>query len=1089
MISVINHRNNSGITALHIACLYQNVYMVEYILKNGGDPNILTDRCESTAVFAMKKFSDKTISILKILIEYNFNICQHINQYHRCNKSTYLTLLCELCHKGNVECLKYVSDAISRKQRLSLVDFFVTDNQGRNIIEFALRNKNNDNAYQIVKYLVEEIYYAPKCEHNILSFKNQFGNTSLHIAAEADNVKAFEFLLDKGAISLHTSYNHLTMLPIHTACRCGSHNILDFILKKKLHHMNLNVQTEDKHQQDYTTALGLAVKHGSSKCVELLCGEPTVDLFDGGFHTDTLSLAFKNRNASIFNILLNEMSKRNQLDKISKGCVIQYIESIASIVGVPHADLDERTKARAQWIEIKQNLANLYSITIDEMCASNKITNTKYNARKHDQPYIHHFRLKQCFKSKRPKRSIQREIEKKTKKTIESKNNIPRCNNSHALTLEFADKQTFMSYSINEICHKCGDIICTATDDISYTNSQQGLTLLIANTFHYCQECHMAICNTCVIIQYLYKIITHSRDKIQRNMAGIQCRELSKRTAKELFDECINANIINSKLLERLCKDKKVIDFIVYSATTTTSDTLRRLIEEGSSDTCAERQRYVMSFLGVNALFMATKTFNLKFLNFLYEREFNFKKFINCKNHDCRTPLLEMCCHTRSSGSVSIFVKRFLEICNQFSDECKLDIFAKCDKSKRRIPTNVLEMAIMNDNYIIFDVLMKEIYSKNKQHVIEMFKMKREKDDDNENSCVNNGKIKTNFLLNVFKGRKKRKRVHQYVIQTFKIVLNYCVEYKFDFENVYRAGCNPIHLMCCRSCNTLELKYLKRVCDENGIVINWNGTTNSKYRATPLILAIESNRGDCITFLLNEIENIDIISIKSGPKTRQMQGNKVIYPAMNALEHACYHGWNVKMVNMLLDKLIKRKIKISVKMIDELIAVAYEGHKNSISRDWKQIDHFLRLLRNKITSNDYQGVIQLVGHLQDDVDAILDSTKRGHSEWHENQTQLLNRFENYQLTPFEKHELEICKNNEYKTIGKWYIRESLGKGAFGKVYLASHTEYGFKAALKFVQIETNLNSDEKKDGVDDSKTKWCNLSCINTASKPKNSQR
>ena len=1087
MIEMINHQTEYGNTALHVACHYNNVWMVECILRNHGNPNILTKYKQSAAALAVKTFNDKTIEILKLLAKYNFKISLHINNY----SSNDRTMFCEICKRGNLECVQYVLDVASQEN--GTIDFYAMDKYGRNLIEYAIRNKNGDNGSKIVEHLIEKIYYTDTYEHNILSFVNRFGNTPLHIAAQEDNVDVFEFLISKGAIDCHTSYNFLSMLPIHTACHHGSHKVLQFILNGKLYANNLNVGTKSKYGSLKSTPLCIAAKKGSIECVELLCREPSVDMLTFMKCASPFFWAISKKNNDIFKILFESLIKRQVATNVSRSRAQHWIQAIGTVIQVLSNDLSKRQ----QWINIRKTLAQFYSITIDKCNDSTTQPSTKRYIKKHHNSASKQYNLRRSLHktkhfSYRRHKKIQRYFDKQAKHTIESKLNQSRCNNSHNLEFEFTDAKLFSNYNIKCICNNCGDSIKIFENccdhNVSVYDFDSIDDLILTYSSHYCHECKIAICNNCVILQYLYKIIKYNKREIQLEPAKTQPKKFSNTMARQLFDECIYDNKENYKLLSKLCQDKNIIDFIVCCRTykKTTSDILEFLI----NNTKLIDQENLVSLLDQKALFVVSSTYDLNFLNFLVKYEYPFENFINTRDCNRCTPLLVMCRTTNNSQHAAVFLNRFLEICDS-GDECKIDFFAKCDHSKSKPPKNALRLAIECTNQVVFDVLMQNVYSSKRQDVIKMFQENTVNDhDDNCNESNDHdfkesiSCCKTDFLLTLCGDdtRGYGKRSSRYISKFFETILTYCLEYGIEFFETYsNAGLNVLHMICRR--NWIDcLVILKRTCDEYTYAIDWNSITNNRYKTTPLMIAIENGSMDCIQFLLNNIPNIDIINIKSGD-THKKQGKKGIeirYPAMTALEHACYHGWDVKMLNLFLQILTKRSIKITAEMVENLINVACNGKVSDISRDWETIDHFLQVLHNTIKIDDDAVALQLIGHLTENVDVMLDLIQNKETEWHENESKLLNRFEHYQLTPFETDQLKIYK--DYPTEGNWYKCKSLGVGSFGKVYLAIHKEYGFKAALKYIKVRTDGSSESTN------KHKQSDTAS-NTTAKPKKQQR
>ena len=355
--------------------------------------------------------------------------------------------------------------------------------------------------------------------------------------------------------------------------------------------------------------------------------------------------------------------------------------------------------------------------------------------------------------------------------------------------------------------------------------------------------------------------------------------------------------------------------------------------------------------------------------------------------------------------------------------------------------------------------------------------------------------------------------------QTFKILLKYIKMYNLNWMDSYRTGgWNVLHYICANGWDSY-LEVLYRTVGNN---IDWNVKTKNKRQFTPLMIALSTinfNSGSligCIRSLAN-IQSIDVASNRYKQETMKLKavyknrnpnqnqnGDKAVKrdnikpPPMNCLEYSCYFGQDVGVVKILFQALMRQldleprqnmdnqnenvPLVVNEEMIDRLLQLSRQGEKEcEMMKKWakkynkqnyEKIEVLLVQIKNKlkINSNNYRTISSLINYVPKDLTEnestkMLNEYANIDAQWDENYNKMLKSTfssNNYEIPKIIGHELKKLQDSSCEKKDDWYILKQLGKGAFGQVALAIHSQLGKKAALKYVTIKNKQKTNAPK---------------------------
>ena len=1038
-----------GTTALHTA--FGSYDMVKKLLEKGADPNVLTANRMSCVGIAIVHFHSQTVDIIKLLLKYNFDIKKYLNEYQT---NRYDTIISQICGYGDLECLKFMLKIAQDNNLTDTIDWFHVSNTGYNLIHFA--GKNQENNYEMIEYLLNNIFSDYQTfEYNILAMQDSTGYTALHYAAARDYVQIFRLLVSYSSAELY-AYDHEGLMPIHHACKRGNIKVLDYILNDKKYntsrHLNACILKRNRGGE-HTSSLVLAVKHSQIECVKMLCNSDNVNILATTQSKTIFDIVLKRQNSKIFDILFKAWCKRHYNSNIP-GPIPMWINEIKR----------KNMNNGKGWQNI---LATLESMINGDHCGLVQVSILSTATKRYRTSGIK--RIKTKHKRQSRNASIISKIHEAT--CLQCKH-----------TISLADT------NIVDCCGICHSQISLSENAV--TN----------DVIYYCSNCNKYICNRCKHRQSLHNILQYYANK-----------EIKVTLAHKLFRDWYEQNKKNVNLMIHLAENQDSLDFACQS------EISGKLFQIWCNSNKITRSAVLDKLLCPTTYQRCIDHNDTLLLDLLDQHGFDFRANIDKKYKMNKwTPFVGLC--RRPSGGVYVvkLLKKLFEMSKKHN--ARIDIFAK-DESNR----TGLENAVMFGTVEVVEYLLSNVYSQSKHDMVdiltttaltttatncmdreggapEMPEMNIDRTDGVTHMlfscCGRNVGISGNQFLSPW--HKNRR------FEIFKILVKYIGKYHLNCLDAYdKQGWNIVHCLCANN----WVSYLQVLHDTFGNSIDWNITTNSKWKGTPLMNAMGASNVnfniECIRFVAN-IESIDIATYHCGPKCLDLDEHHrvgerayIVTPQMTSLEYSCFFGRKIGVVRILFQALMKQlkstsnnennrdskpRIMMNVQLIERLIDLTKQGKKDCIGlKKWKKrynkenyekIEALLERIKSKLAenSNDYHTISSLVNYVPKDLTTnknskMVNDYANVDAKWDENYNNMLkSRFNNSNsaMPKAMENKLNQLKESNCEKNEDWYILKHLGKGAFGWVDLAIHETLGKRAALKQVKIKHVDENDKEK---------------------------
>ena len=211
------------------------------------------------------------------------------------------------------------------------INMLEIDNNGNNVLHLLIEKAIDKSELYGLQFVLENIFF-PKHDSNKNNNKDEYlagiqalnhqntshGDTPLHLALTCinkvnDDIAAnIAQLVTKYASDAVKLYNFKGHLPIHVACVFNNWQALAVMMQKQLY-PDVNVTTrmdrDGGDSDNCDTPLSLSVKHGHSKCVQILCENKNIEIDDMFFY-----YAIQSENIVILQCLLQIVLRKHNIN-------------------------------------------------------------------------------------------------------------------------------------------------------------------------------------------------------------------------------------------------------------------------------------------------------------------------------------------------------------------------------------------------------------------------------------------------------------------------------------------------------------------------------------------------------------------------------------------------------------------------------------------------------------------------------------------------------------------------------------------------------------------------------------------------------
>ena len=134
----VNSTNEVGETALHYACIFGNLDIITYLIKNGADPNTKTLTGDTALLYAVTKGH---LHVVKYFMNNTKTFNLNINHQNDLGETAILIA----CKKGYTDLIKYLVNMD--------VDLHSKSSDGCNLLHYVVCGNN----LEIVKLITERM--------------------------------------------------------------------------------------------------------------------------------------------------------------------------------------------------------------------------------------------------------------------------------------------------------------------------------------------------------------------------------------------------------------------------------------------------------------------------------------------------------------------------------------------------------------------------------------------------------------------------------------------------------------------------------------------------------------------------------------------------------------------------------------------------------------------------------------------------------------------------------------------------------------------------------------------------------------------
>ena len=351
------------------------------LLEKGSDINCksgLANDKNGSLLHNINAQLHQKVQMLNALIEYKFDFGKFINFRNTDGQTPFLRLCCNLVINRRNRAFNDKFIEIWKKY----INMLEIDDDGNNVLHLLTKKAIYWSDSYGLQYVLETVYFPKHDSSSSTNDKNNehlagiqalnhqntsFGDTPLHTASNnrgmiSDDITTkIAHLMTKYPSDAATLYNFGGYLPIHVACICNNWHILAAMMQNHMY-PDVNVRTRvgkyggDNDNGD--TPLSLSVKHGHSKCVQILCENKNIQIDDMLFY-----YAIQSDNILILQCLLKILLRKHDINswesiEKSKNNKNNNYNSITMDVSFLESLLQFQTSSRNECIVFLNDIIN-----------------------------------------------------------------------------------------------------------------------------------------------------------------------------------------------------------------------------------------------------------------------------------------------------------------------------------------------------------------------------------------------------------------------------------------------------------------------------------------------------------------------------------------------------------------------------------------------------------------------------------------------------------------------------------------------------------------------------------------------------------
>lgn len=214
-VNVIDYK---GRTPLHFASLFCNYNTVDILLKHGADITIIDQYENSVLDITAHQLSSKSLNILQLLLDHNKSLIDNKSDnaidiqsgklIYSATRNSYGKVKCLIEHGANPGIINNdeltMIHAAIRQSNYKLIEYMLKNNINFNVIDkygnTPLHEASNHDWERILEMIIKS---DSNINQELITAKNNNGETILHVAAKRLTPKPVKYILKLGVLNIN----------------------------------------------------------------------------------------------------------------------------------------------------------------------------------------------------------------------------------------------------------------------------------------------------------------------------------------------------------------------------------------------------------------------------------------------------------------------------------------------------------------------------------------------------------------------------------------------------------------------------------------------------------------------------------------------------------------------------------------------------------------------------------------------------------------------------------------------------------------------------------------------------------------------